>query len=423
MAINIQQLLALLQQGAPQQGAVKPPGGDPPIPQLPDALVPPEMKANTVRPPGYVDPGVSLPGLTPKGKPNPIDALLGSESKQPPTTDPRTIMSARMPTTQSIGPKPMNMGGSPHSGMEGLLGFHRVGDEDSLLGKLGSLFPENKPLVEKHTQTRLLSSGTPGPGATPPTPPRDSGELVGPPTPKEQEPAQFAYPGQEHDMIQQAAAEFHEQSGANSPDQADEALRHEFQDDPEIESAIAHARMRYEGAKERSATPPGVMEYVGYVLATLAGADPMQAAEAISRRGEKRQDEHMALQDLLGAQGMKIKDRQMQRQMGAQQNMGAAKLLQDQLQDKQRQAERVDDRKFDRFKAGRGAALQELNQLRQQMQYSNNPDEKKALQEKIRTLEMRKGFFNRQLGEPEKDEDGNPIGMISPDAMRLMGLG
>ncbi len=223
-------------------------------------------------------------------------------------------------------------------------------------------------------------------------------------------------------MFTDAASEVM-QRGADTPDKADNLLRSEFQDDPEIESAIAAARERYNTAHTRSQTGPGVMEYVGYVLATLAGANPMQAAEAISRRGEKRQDEQMALQDLLGAQGMKIKDRQMQRELGVGQQNAADKLLFQQQKETQRQSERGEDQNFQRLKAGRGADLQRMNQLQQAVQYATNPAEKKALQAELDQLKRRTQFFGRQLGEPEQDEQGRPMGVASPDAMRLLGLG
>lgn len=382
MPIDIKQLMALLQQGAPQQGAVKPAGGvgdQPQIPQLPDSMVPMDMRANTVRPPGYVDP-----------KANPIEALLGSMPAQKPAQpDIRAQLSSRMPTTQG-GPKPMPMKGAPvidFPGMEQIFGSHSLGEEDSALGKLGNLFPTNEPLAKPPaTSTRMLS---PGQGAQPEPQAAPQG-------------AQQAGGGAQG--LQEAANEV-VQSGADTPEKADDILRNEFQDDPEIESAIADAKQRYEIARARSAKPPGVMEYVGYVLSTLVGANPMQAAEAISRRGEKREDEHRALQDLLGAQGMKIRDRQGQRQMGVEQAQGEQK------------------QNFDRLKAGRGAALQRMNQLQQAVNMSNNPAEKKALQQELDNMRRRTQFFGRQLGEPEVDEQGQPMSAASPDAMRLLGLG
>lgn len=211
--------------------------------------------------------------------------------------------------------------------------------------------------------------------------------------------------------------------GADTPDKADELLRMEFQGDPEIEDALAQAKMRYASARQRSGEGPGVLEYIGYALSTLAGANPMQAAEAISRRGEKREDERLALQDLMGAQQMKVRNNQMNSQRADQMGADYQKMYAQQAKEQQRLSERGEDRGFERLKAGRGAALQRMNQLQQAANYSTNPAEKKALQAEIEQLKRRTQFFGRQLGEPEVDEQGKPIGQASPDAMRLLGLG
>lgn len=131
----------------------------------------------------------------------------------------------------------------------------------------------------------------------------------------------------------------------------------------------------------------------------------------------------MALQDLLGAQGMRIKDRQMRRQEAGQQGVALQRLMADQQEGAMRQQNRAEDQNFDRLKAGRGAALQRMNQLQQAIQYSTNPKEKQALQAELDNMKRRTQFFGRQLGEPEVDEQGKPMSVASPDAMRLLGLG
>lgn len=229
-------------------------------------------------------------------------------------------------------------------------------------------------------------------------------------------------PGPTAQMFTSAAQEVMSR-GVDTPDKADEALRMEFQDDPQIEEALAQAKVRYGQARERSGQGPGVLEYIGYALATLAGANPMQAAEAISRRGEKREDERLALQDLMGAQQMKVRNNQMNSQRADQIGADYQRMYAQQAKEQQRMSERGEDKNFDRLKAGRGAALQRMNQLQQAVQYSQNPAEKKALQMELDQLKRRAQFFGRQLGEPEVDEQGKPIGQASPDAMRLLGLG
>jgi hypothetical protein len=394
MAINIQQLLALLQQQPTGQAQQQ---GSPPQ----DPIQQPAPAPNKVRNPFLGVHGDKAPSPTME----PFSGLPLAPGHVAPSKDPLEG-NPFIPYGRGGKPQPKeNLGGQVLGG---------VGDLFSGM-KIPGAFEQSK----QSTKPKVMSSNAPPSG---PVVDAESPDFVGPQTPPEPEAAQFAYPGQEHDLIQSAAQEV-SQRGAQNPDQADDIIRMEFQDDPEIEGAIAHARQRYAIAQARSARPPGVMEYVGYVLSTLAGANPMQAAEAISRRGEKRQDEQMALQDLLGAQGMKVRDRQMQRQMGAEQMSDLQRLMQKQQEGDQRAGERAEDKNFDRLKAGRGAALQRMNQLQQAVNMSNNPAEKKALQEELNTLKRRTQFFGRQLGEPEKDEQGRPIGVASPDAMRLLGLG
>ncbi len=385
MAIDIKQLLALLQQGAPQQGAVKPPMvGDPPP-------APPMAKP---------------PGMPPLKTPNSAEALdflnnfkpsepsLGSfPAPVPEMGELKKKVLGPNPPVQKTNKEILAGGGGTDWGVleEALSGASR-GMEIPFMGSGPKVFPPSgKPPVEQPAATPEAGMGA---------------QVVGP----------------IDSMFTDAASEV-VQKGADNPDKADDLLRSEFHDDPEIEDAIAQARQRYAVAQARSAKPPGVMEYVGYVLSTLAGANPMQAAEAISRRGEKRQDEQMALQDLLGAQGMKIKDRQMQRQEAGQQGIALERLMQQQQEGALKAQSHAEDKNFDRLKAGRGAALQRMNQLQQAVQYANNPSEKKALQAELDQLKRRTQFFGRQLGEPEQDEQGRPIGMASPDAMRLLGLG
>lgn len=226
-------------------------------------------------------------------------------------------------------------------------------------------------------------------------------------------------------MITGAAQEAF-QRGINTPEKADEYLRFEFKEDPAIEDALREAKQRYALAQERSGQAPGILEYLGYALATLAGANPFQAAEVISRRGEKREDEQRALEQLLGVQGLQIRDRARRQELGARQGMQAEELMnllgRDQMKTEGRQKERAEDQAYRGNTSARGDARMRLNMLMQAQQFEPNPQKKQAMQAEINQLKKRVQFFGRQLGEPEVDEDGNPIG-VSPDVSRLLGLG
>lgn len=226
------------------------------------------------------------------------------------------------------------------------------------------------------------------------------------------------------DSLVKMAAHEAAQGGVDSPDKADQYLRTHFHDDPYLESVLNDAKQRYADAQADSAQKPGILDYLGYSLAMLGGAHPMQASEVISRRGEKKQYEASMLNDLNQAQGAKIHDRQDQRRQAEsdyRQMEQAKQLLQrEYAKTQQHQTERGQDQNFQRLKSGRGASLQELNQLRQQAQYATNPAEKKALELQIKEKQKRVQFFNRQLGEPD---DKDITGMMTPDVARLLGLG
>ncbi len=407
-APNLASILALLQQQAPQQG---PPAATPPPAQGKMGLQVPFLQANQE----FMD-------VQPKAEPPPPATVQPNMQWRGVGMGGGMVPSSNQPVPQGI-TSPRSFGKGGQGGVGELLRktpgeiFGNANPVDLLPG---DFFPS---LHTKPPASAQAQAAPPAQAQGPKTPSlfeRLDEERGG--TAEDKQLAAMQGPGPTAQMFTSAAEEVMKR-GADTPDKADEILRMEFQGDPEIEDALAQAKIRYGQARQRSGTGPGVLEYVGYALATLAGANPMQAAEAISRRGEKREDERLALQDLMGAQQMKIRNNQMNAQRADQLGMSYDKMGMQQAKEKQRLSERGEDKNFERLKAGRGAALQRLNQLQQAYNYSQNPAEKKALQAEIEQIKRRTQFFGRQLGEPEVDEQGRPIGQASPDAMRLLGLG
>jgi hypothetical protein len=209
-------------------------------------------------------------------------------------------------------------------------------------------------------------------------------------------------------------------NGVNTPEKADNYLRMEFKDDPYLEGVLQEAKSRYADARAESGKTPGITDYLGYALLMLGGAHPLQAAEMISRRGEKMRNEQGALNDVMQLEGAKIKDRQEQRRLGESEYRQLQMLMGQQAREQQKE-QRVDQSKaqefqFQRLKSGRGAALQQLNALRQQ--YPAPLKAPPEVMQQMQQLQKRIEYFNKQLGEPGNNEVG-----VSPDVARMLGLG
>lgn len=200
----------------------------------------------------------------------------------------------------------------------------------------------------------------------------------------------------------EGAAKAAQQKGnLKTPDQADEFFRAEFKEDPYIENALQEARLRYEQAKAESGKNPGILEYIGYALAVFAGAHPFQAAEMVSRRGEKFSREQTALNDLMQMQGAKIQEGRYNRslaQNAANQNLEAMAMLQ---REGMRGQQRGEQQNIESVRSGRSAALQRLNMLMRSQSQALNAAEKQGYQQEINALKNRVRAFNQMLGEPD----------------------
>lgn len=208
------------------------------------------------------------------------------------------------------------------------------------------------------------------------------------------------------------------QKGVKTPDQADEYIHMEFKGDPYLDEAIASARQEYQRRQAETGAPPGILDYLGYTLMALAGINPAQAAEMVTRRHEKLGYENQAYQNLNRLEGTKIAHNQRNSEMASREGVQMQKLQQmmgmQEQKGQQRTQERAETQNAQGLRSGRSAAIQRLGQL-MQAKTQAGPGQGKALDPEIEQLKKRIRFFNQQMGEPD-DKD------IQSRVDRLLGL-
>lgn len=182
------------------------------------------------------------------------------------------------------------------------------------------------------------------------------------------------------------------------------ALKHEFEDTPELDAIIA--KTESELAKTRAERKQmGTGDFLVMALLNLGGMNPRQSADLVLGLGQQERREGVLDERLAGLEGSragaKMHGRQSMRAMQQQEKYQALRQAMQQQEAGRKQHNEDRDFGFKSNKLGFDKLMQELGQVRQQMQFETDPQKRKALQSVIDRLDP---YGKQQPPPPPKDQ-------------------
>ena len=192
---------------------------------------------------------------------------------------------------------------------------------------------------------------------------------------------------------------------AQSLEGAKAALKHEFQDTPELDAIITATQQELSRTRENR-KQPGIGEFLTMALLNLSGMNPRNSADMVLGLGHQREDE-MRLEDRLAQlegsrAGAKMQGRQSMRAMEQHDKYQALQNALRQQETGRKQANENRDFGFKTQKLGFDKIMQRIGQLSQQVGLETDPARKKKLQDQIDQLDPY-GKLRQQV-QPPKDE-------------------
>ena len=183
---------------------------------------------------------------------------------------------------------------------------------------------------------------------------------------------------------------------ARSEEEAEAALRQDFEGTPEIDQAIESAKAELATTRSQRQRP-GVGEFIAMALMNLAGMNPRMSADMVLGLGEQREQEGLLERRLFGLESTRLEakgqGRRAYHRMGME-RQDAQRRLERELQLQQMKGEQFSTRQgFSEKRLAIDKIMQALGQMRQEASATVDPTRRKKLLQQIQDLERQVPFM------------------------------